>query len=196
MGGGTSRRPQKLIDGGLNFCHAFPAGRVGWRGVEKIHLAGIGSARRRKEVGLQSEVRYPTTGTPHRSSPRLEGSPAIRAGLFLFEQLTPPSPHPLFPIQSLSTSWALPMGRNLPCLSFCLVRRTGRNWSPLVGNYLSVLTPCRTTIMAFPRTRIWTMGSGSACGPPTRLHFRSGITSFPERGAKNGDEQYAIHRRS
>lgn len=116
MGGRTSRRPEKLIDDGLKICHAFIAGRVGWRGVDKIRLAGIGSARRRKEVGLQSEVRYPTTGTPHRSSPRLEGSPAIPAGLFLFEHSRPPGDHPLFPVQPLSTSWALPMGGPLPCL--------------------------------------------------------------------------------
>jgi hypothetical protein len=55
--GGRPQGREKLIDGGFNFCHAFLAGRVGWRGVEKIRLAGIGSARRRKEVGLQSEVR-------------------------------------------------------------------------------------------------------------------------------------------
>ena len=37
--------------------NVFLAGRVGWRGVEEIRLAGIGSARHGKEVGLQSEVR-------------------------------------------------------------------------------------------------------------------------------------------
>jgi hypothetical protein len=41
----------------LKPCYIHLAGRVGWRGVGKIRLAGIGSARSRKEVGLQSEVR-------------------------------------------------------------------------------------------------------------------------------------------
>ena len=49
---------EKLVDSGYKKpCYVLPAGRVGWRGVGKIRLAGIGSARRRKEVGLQSEVR-------------------------------------------------------------------------------------------------------------------------------------------
>jgi hypothetical protein len=44
--------------------------RGGWREDAKISLAGIGSACRRTEVGLQSEVRYRTTETPRRISPR------------------------------------------------------------------------------------------------------------------------------
>jgi hypothetical protein len=55
----------------LKPCYFLLAGRVGWREVEKIRLAGIGSARRRKEVGLQSEVRKPNdrNATPKFTAP-------------------------------------------------------------------------------------------------------------------------------
>jgi len=36
---------KNLLTSDLKPCYAFFAGRVGWRGVEKIRLAVIGSAR-------------------------------------------------------------------------------------------------------------------------------------------------------
>jgi len=40
-----------------------------------------------KKWGCSRKSGNQTTGTPHRSSPRLGGSPAIRAGLILFGRL-------------------------------------------------------------------------------------------------------------
>ena len=56
MAGGHNAA-KNYLTADLKQCYVHLAGRVGWRGVEKIRLAGIGSADRRKEVGLQSEVR-------------------------------------------------------------------------------------------------------------------------------------------
>jgi hypothetical protein len=57
VGRGGHKAVKILLTTDLKPCYVLHAGRVGWRVVEKIRLAGIGSADHRKEVGLQSEVR-------------------------------------------------------------------------------------------------------------------------------------------
>jgi len=80
---GESQGLEKPVDSGWKTFNILIAGRVGWRGVERFAWLGLALLVMEKKWGCSRKSGNQTTGPPHRSSPRLGGSPAIRAGLFL-----------------------------------------------------------------------------------------------------------------
>ena len=89
---------EKLVDSGFKTLLRFScsARRLAWSLKDSLGCDWLCSSVRRSGVAVGSQVTNNRNAKPKFTAP-LEESPAIRAGLFLFDRLTPPNPHPPYP---------------------------------------------------------------------------------------------------